>query len=110
MRAEAATTEDRSAGVTISAPWRVREVRVLPEYRLAVSFLDGTEGTVDMKGLIESETAGVFSTLRNPAVFGQAHVEYGAVTWPGEIDVAPDAMYEAIREKGNWVITTSSPL
>jgi len=26
------------------------------------------------------------------------------VTWPGEIDLAPDAMYEGIKATGVWVL------
>jgi hypothetical protein len=28
----------------------------------------------------------------------------GAVTWPGDLDLAPDAMYRAINEQGNWIV------
>jgi hypothetical protein len=31
-------------------------------------------------------------------------VVLGAVTWPGEIDIAPDAMYQALRRDGEWVV------
>jgi len=32
-------------------------------------------------------------------------MDYGVVTWPGEIDLAPDAMHQAIRETGQWIVT-----
>jgi hypothetical protein len=69
-------------------------------YRLDVHFRDGTSGIVDMSALVNSDSAGVFACLREPAVFGAAHVEHGAVTWPGEIDLAPDALYAVIKAKG----------
>jgi hypothetical protein len=28
----------------------------------------------------------------------------GAVTWPGEIDLAPDAMHDEIKKNGKWVL------
>jgi hypothetical protein len=40
---------------------------------------------------------------RDPVLFAQAYVEYGAVIWPGEIDLAPDAMYDEIKKHGRWV-------
>jgi hypothetical protein len=43
--------------------------------------------------------------LQDPAVFGQLQVTDGFVTWPGELDLAPDAMYEAIKENGQWVLS-----
>jgi hypothetical protein len=35
-------------------------------------------------------------------MFEQVHVEHGAVTWPGEIDLAPDAMHQAIQALAEW--------
>jgi Protein of unknown function (DUF2442) len=75
----------------------------LPDYRLTVKFIDGATGEVDLSRLITSDTAGIFAQLRDPIVFGQARVEYGAVVWPGEIDLAPDAMYDEIQKYGRWV-------
>jgi hypothetical protein len=34
----------------------------------------------------------------------QAHLEYGVVTWPGEIDLAPDAMHDAVKKSGRWIL------
>jgi hypothetical protein len=28
------------------------------------------------------------------------YIDHGAVAWPGEIDLAPDAMYEQIAKQG----------
>ena len=46
----------------------------------------------------------VFEPLRDPAIFVQAQVVLGAVQWPNGADLAPDAMYDAIRERGVWVL------
>ena len=67
--------------------------------------MDGTEGTVDMSRLVWSENARVFSALRDKKLFSEVYVELGVVTWPGEIDVAPDAMYEEIKQHGTWVLS-----
>jgi Protein of unknown function (DUF2442). len=37
-------------------------------------------------------------------VFSAVGLEHGAVTWPEEIDLAPDAMYDAIKTQGKWVL------
>ena len=103
MRNAAESTQNSAPGITPCAPWRVTEVRTLPNYRLVVRFVDGTEGEVDLSRLILSNRAGVFAALRDPALFAKAHVEYGAVVWPGEIDPAPDAMYDEIKNQGRWV-------
>jgi len=36
--------------------------------------------------------------------FNQAFIDRGAVTWPDNIDLAPDAMYNAIKANGEWVL------
>ena len=80
------------------------EVEILSEYRISVKFIDKTRGEVDLSRLVVSDQAGVFSTLRDPAIFAKAFIEYGAVTWPGEIDLAPDSMYDQIKQQGTWVL------
>lgn len=36
----------------------------------------------------------VFRRLENPGFFFLARVDYGTVTWPGDIDIAPETLYE----------------
>jgi uncharacterized protein DUF2442 len=79
-------------------PWRVTFVQALPDLKLNVRFVDGTQGIIDLSRYVKSPDAGVFSALADPTVFGQVFVEHGAVTWPGELDLAPDAMYAQIKK------------
>ena len=92
-----------------AAAWRVAEIRTHAAFQLWVRFVDGTEGNVDMASLIMDDSAGVFSVLRDPSLFAQARVIGGVVTWPGGLDIAPDAMYDEIREHGTWTITPFRP-
>ena len=106
MRSETEPKEDRSVAVTpeptSSMPWRVVSVEPLPGHRLNVRFVDGLCGSGDLSGLVASPDAGVFAQLRDATLFDKVHVALGAVTWPGEIDLAPDAMHEALRRFGEW--------
>lgn len=86
------------------APWRVAEVRALPDFRLWIRFNDGMVGTVAMGAFVRSPNAGVFKTLRDEHHFAQVFLQYGAVTWPGGLDLAPDAMHAAIKRDGEWVL------
>ncbi|MBI5966605.1 MAG: DUF2442 domain-containing protein [Deltaproteobacteria bacterium] len=104
MRNQAEAIQDSAPGVIPRASWRVIEVHALADYRLVVKFMDGTTGEVDLSRLVMSDSAGVFAQLRDPVLFARAYVEYGAVVWPGEIDLAPDAMYDEIKKKGRWVL------
>jgi hypothetical protein len=73
-------------------------------HRVHVRFVDGTNGTVDLSKLAFGRNPGVFIPLRDPAFFKRVRVCEGAVTWPGELDLAPDAMYDEIKAHGTWVI------
>jgi len=86
-----------------SAPWHIKSAAIVGPWRLRVTFNDGLQGDVDLEAFIHSPDAGVFEALRNPYAFGQAYLQWGALTWPGELDLAPDAMYDAIREAGVYI-------
>lgn len=88
--------------IVCNHPDDVAEVRVESEYRLFVRFFDGTSGVIDMSGLIHSPQAGVFAVLTDPQCFAKAGIEFGAVTWPNGLDLAPDAMYAALRNNPVW--------
>ena len=87
-----------------SAPWRVKEVQPLDGFRLPVVFADHLCGEVYLAGLVHFPKAGVFASLADPKMFAKVSLQYGAVVWPGEIDLAPDAMHAAIQEAGVWVL------
>ncbi len=100
------TTQEDSAAFLIhkpsfSAAWRVESVEITDHLTLHVRFRDGLSGTVHID---PSFLYGVFEVLKDPAVFKQAYVEHGAVTWPGQLDLAPDAMYDEIKAHGEWVL------
>ena len=88
----------------MTAAWRVTSVEVLPEARLRVRFTDGTAGEVHMQAFLQAPGTGgtVFERLRDPGFLAQAAVVSGAVQWPNGADLAPDAMYDRIRERGIW--------
>jgi len=93
--------------ITPRAPWRVAAVEALPGYRLRVRFVDGLDGLVDMSALVASAGAGVFAPLADIAAFGQVSLRFGAVTWPGELDIAPDAIYAAIKASAERICILS---
>jgi hypothetical protein len=42
--------------------------------------------------------------LRDENLFRQVRIELGAVAWPGNLDLAPDAMHRAVRKHGTWIV------
>jgi Protein of unknown function (DUF2442) len=89
-----------------SAAWRVMTVEPLPEMRLRVTFRDGTSGEVRLRSFINDPQVDgtVFEPIRDPDIFRQVRVDLGAVAWPSGADLAPDAMYDAIRAQGHWIV------
>jgi hypothetical protein len=78
--------------------WDMVEVKPEPGYCLFVRFKDGLSGRVRLR---EEDLTGALAPLRDVRLFEQAFIHYGAVTWPGDIDLAPDAMYEDVTAMQN---------
>ncbi len=100
MRNEAASEENIAFGLEPCSP-PVTAVTANDRLTLHVVFADGISGEVRF---MPSHLTGVFAPLLNSTFFAQARVEHGAVTWPGELDLAPDAMYDAVKHHGIWVL------
>ncbi len=63
----------------------------LDGFRFWLKYEDGIEGIVDLSDLAGR---GVFEAWSEREVFDAVTVnESGAVVWPGEIDLCPDALY-----------------
>jgi hypothetical protein len=76
--------------------WDIVEVAPKADYSLFVRFKDGLEGVVHLGC---EQLTGALEPLRNESFFRQVFVDDGAVAWPGEIDLAPDAMYAEVRRE-----------
>jgi hypothetical protein len=81
--------------------WDVVAVEPEEHLTLTVRFRDGTKGQVRFE---PSYLTGVFAKLSDPSYFRQVRVEEGAVAWPGELDLAPDAMYRRLSRDGEWIL------
>jgi hypothetical protein len=42
---------------------------------------------------------GVLAPLRDVEFFQRVYIDCGALAWPGDIDLAPDAMYSRIAQQ-----------
>lgn len=69
-----------------------RVINVTPndDFTLTVAFDNGETRRFDMRPYLEM---GVFKQLKDAARFKSAHVAYGTVVWPGNLDVAPETLY-----------------
>jgi hypothetical protein len=71
----------------------VTAVQPLERHHLRLRFADGHEGVVDVPALATLD--GVLAALRDPGVFRLARIEAGTVSWPGDVDLAPETLYWA---------------
>ena len=81
--------------------WDIVEVKPEAHLTLIVRFEDGLSGKVQFS---PNHLTGVFSPLNEIDFFKKVSIVNGVVTWPGEIDLAPDAMYDEIKKHGKWVL------
>ena len=72
----------------------VIEVHVQDDFRLELKFNTGETRLFDARPYLEK---GVFQRLRNPAIFKQAYVAFDTVCWPGNLDIAPETLYDRSR-------------
>jgi len=80
----------------------VIDARVIDDLAFEVRFSDGLNGRVRF---LPSYLYGVFEKLKNPDFFNQLAVTDGFVSWGDEIDLAPDSMYRAIFQTGEWLLS-----
>ncbi len=73
-----------------TATIKIRQVEARPDHHLHLRFSDGTSAVADFRPML---TKRAFRKLRDERLFAKAHVERGTVAWPGEIDIAPAALY-----------------
>lgn len=67
-------------------------VRVKPQanYQLEIEFKNGEVRRFDMRPYLSQ---GVFTQLKDPALFDRAYVAFDTVCWPNDLDIAPDTLY-----------------
>lgn len=95
---------DQTTGVIPAAPWRIKALSVLPDYRLAVTFMDDTQDIADFCAIQTTMECGIFEALKDKTCFDQARLNLGAVTWPNGADMDPAWMYEQIRANKLWSV------
>ena len=78
------------------APWKILRMTVLANYRLELTFVDGSHGIVDLSDI---PFTGVFEPLAEPDYFAQATLKNGVVVWPCGVDIAPDALHKKVNSR-----------
>lgn len=69
----------------------VVEVTPRSDFQLDLVFANGEKRRFDMKPLL---TIKPWIRLANLHLFERVRTDYGTVVWPGELDIAPETLYD----------------
>jgi len=72
----------------------VVKVEATPDYKLHLEFENGEKRIFDMSPYMDKMP---FVQLKGSPLFTKASVDYGTVVWPGNIDIAPETLYDRSR-------------
>ncbi len=69
----------------------VTKVITQDDYHLLITFCTGETKLFDARPYLEK---GVFTRLKEKGLFNQAYVAYDTICWPGNLDIAPETLYD----------------
>lgn len=61
------------------------------DFQIDLEYENGERRRFDMRPLLEMKP---WSRIAAPALFCRVTVNYGTVVWPGDIDIAPETLYD----------------
>ena len=73
----------------------VKEVQVLSDYRLLLTFDNNEKRIKDMKPYLEK---GVFQKLKEKTFCKKVEISFGTISWGDKIDICADSLYETSEE------------
>ncbi|MBI4938577.1 MAG: DUF2442 domain-containing protein [Nitrosomonadales bacterium] len=69
----------------------VTHVVARDDFHLELEFSTGEARIFDVRPYLDK---GMFNRLRDIKLFKQAHVAFDTVCWPGDLDIAPETLYD----------------
>jgi hypothetical protein len=78
----------------------VKSARYIEDYKIWVSFDDGTSGEIDLEGELKGP---IFEPLKDKNTFSKISVdpELDTIIWPNGADLAPEFLKEKMYNKAN---------
>ncbi len=69
----------------------VVSVKPMPDFQIDLQYQNGERRLFDVRPLLAMKP---WNRIAKPEIFSLVKVEYGTVVWPGEIDIAPETLYD----------------
>ena len=69
----------------------ITSVEASDDFYLDIQFKNGERRRFDMRPLLRQKP---WNRIAAPHLFKHARVQYGTVVWPGDIDIAPETLYQ----------------
>lgn len=70
---------------------RVKDAKALEPYKVLITFTNGEKKVFDASPYLDF---GVFTALKDPVFFAKVKPCMGTISWPNEIDLCPDTVYQ----------------
>ena len=68
------------------------KIHAIEDFHLELEFENGEIRIFDMRPYLNKNP---FKKLKNKNIFECASINYGTVVWPGNIDIAPETLYDS---------------
>ncbi len=69
---------------------RIKSVRPMKDYKLMLTFINDEQKIFDMNPYLDT---GIFSELKDTAVFQSVHVTFDTIEWSNGADLCPEILY-----------------
>jgi len=69
----------------------VTKVSARSDYKIELEFSTGETRIFDVTPYLDK---GIFKQLKDSTLFKQAYIAFDTVCWPGNIDIAPETLYD----------------
>lgn len=66
-------------------------VKIKPNFQLDLEFANGERRRFDMRPLLQIRP---WNQIASRKLFERVSVDYGTIVWPGDIDIAPETLYD----------------
>lgn len=64
--------------------------KIHQDYQIVITYINGEKRLIDMKNFLTEKP---WDKLKSKTLFNKVTISYGTLSWPGEIDIAPETLY-----------------